>query len=90
MLLYEAQIAQGKFEEAEQSLVQAAEVNPRYFPQLAQFYERLGKWPEAASAYEQAIAGAQKPSRDLQIRYAAALINTDGGGAKARGVLRIC
>jgi tetratricopeptide (TPR) repeat protein len=88
LLLYEAQVAQGKIIEAEQSLIQAAEVNPRYFPQLAQFYERTGKWPEAASAYEQAIAGSQKPSRDLQIRYAAALINTEDGGAKARGVLQ--
>lgn len=88
LLLYEAQVSQGKLAEAEQSLIQAAEVNPRYFPQLAQFYERTGQWPEAASAYEQAIAGARQPSRDLQIRYAAALINMEGGGAKARGVLQ--
>lgn len=88
LLLYEAQIAQGKLAEAEQSLVQAAEVNPRYFPQLAQFYERVGKWPEAASAYEQAIEGSRQPSRDLQIRYAAALMNSEGGGAKARTVLQ--
>ncbi len=88
LLLYEAQISQGKIDEAEQSLVQAAEINPRYFAQLAQFYERHGKWPEAASAYAEAIAGARQPSRDLQMRYAAALINTDGGGAKAREVLQ--
>ena len=88
LLLYEAEVSQGKLAEAEQSLIQAAEVNPRYFPQLGQFYERAGKWPEAASAYEQALAGSRQPSRDLQIRYAAALINTeDGGGAKAREVL---
>ena len=88
LLLYEAQIAQGKFPEAEQSLIQAADVNPRYFPQLGQFYERAGKWPDAASAYEQAIASSPKPSRDLQLRYAAALINMEGGGAKARRVLQ--
>jgi predicted Zn-dependent protease len=87
ILLYEAQIAQGKLDEAEQSLVQAAEVNPRYFAQLGQFYERRGNWNSAAEAYEQAIAGARQPSRDLQLRYAAALINMEGGGAKARGVL---
>ena len=52
LLLYEAQISQGKLDEAEQSLVQAAEINPRYFAQLGQFYERQGKWAEAASAYE--------------------------------------
>jgi tetratricopeptide (TPR) repeat protein len=88
LLLYEAQVSQGKIVEAEQSLIQAAEVNPRYFPQLAQFYERVGKWPEAASAYEAAIEGSQKPSRDLQIRYAAALINSEGGGEKARAILQ--
>ena len=88
LLLYEAQISQGKITEAEQSLIQAAELNPRYAAQLAQFYERLGKWPEAASAYEEAIAGSRQPSRDMQLRYAAALINTEGGGAKARGVLQ--
>ena len=87
LLLYEAQIAQGKIAEAERSLIQAAEVNPRYFSRLAQFYERAGKWPEAASAYEQAIAGSREPSRDWQIRYALSLINTAGGGAKARAVL---
>ena len=87
ILLYEAQVSQGKLEEAEQSLVQAAEVNPRYFAQLGQFYERQGKWEGAASAYEQAMAGNRQPSRDLQIRYAAALINIDGGGEKARGLL---
>ena len=87
LLLYEAQISQGKFDDAEKSLVQAAEVDPRYFAQLAQFYERQGKWEESAAAYEEAIGSAQKPSRDLQIRYAAALINIDGGGAKARQVL---
>lgn len=88
LLLYEARIAQGKLDEAEQSLVQAAEINPRYFAQLAQFYERVGKWPDAAAAYAEAIGNLQQPSRELQLRYAAALINTEGGGAKARGVLQ--
>ena len=71
---------------AEQSLVQAAEIDPRYFAQLAQFYERQGKWEDSAAVYEEAIGNSQKPSRDLQIRYAAALINTDGGAVKARTV----
>ncbi len=88
LLLYEAHVAQGRIADAEQALVQAAEVNPRYFPQLAQFYERTGKWPQAAAAYQEAIAGSRQPSRDLQIRYAAALINTEGGGDKARVVLQ--
>jgi len=90
LLLYEAQVSQGKLDEAEQSLVQAAEINPRYFAQLAQFYERQGKWEDSAAAYEEAISSARQPSRDLQIRYAAALINMDGGAAKARQVAGVC
>ncbi len=87
LLLYEAQIAQGKVEDAEQSLLQAAEIDPRYYAQLGQFYERQGKWEDSAGAYAEAIAGARQPSRDLQLRYAAALINLEGGGDKARQVL---
>jgi tetratricopeptide (TPR) repeat protein len=88
LLIYEAKIQLGKLDEAEQSLVQAAEVNPRYFPQLGQFYERSGKWADAAAAYEAALGSGTQPSRDLQLRYAAALINTEDGGAKAREVLQ--
>ena len=87
LLLYEAQISQGKLEDAERSLTQAAEIDPRYFAQLGQFYERQGNWAESAAAYEEAIGGSRQPSRDLQIRYAAALINMEGGAAKARQVL---
>ena len=54
---------------------------------LGQFYERQDKWDEAAAAYAEAITSSPKPSRDVQIRYAAALINTDDGAAKAREVL---
>lgn len=87
LLLYEAQATQGHVEEAEQALAQAAEINPRYSSTLGQFYERQGKWAEAASAYEAAIGAARQPNRDLQIRYAAALISSEDGAAKARGVL---
>ena len=87
LLLYEAYIAAGKLDEAEQALVQAAEINPRYFAQLGQFYERTNKWAEAAAAYEEAIGASKQPSRDLQIRYAAALINVPDGAAKAMPVL---
>jgi tetratricopeptide (TPR) repeat protein len=55
LLLYEAQATQGKFEEAEQALVQAAEVNPRYYSTLGQFYERQGQWADAATAYDYAF-----------------------------------
>lgn len=87
MLLYEAQIQQGRFAEAEQSLTQAAQIDPRYFAQLGQFYERQGNWEDSAAAYAEAIGSQKQPSRDLQLRYAAALINVDGGGARARQVL---
>jgi predicted Zn-dependent protease len=87
LLLHEAQIAADRIEDAERSLVQAAEIDPRYFSSLGQFFERQGKWADAAAAYEGALGNSQKPSRDLQLRYAAALINMDGGAAKARAVL---
>ena len=87
LLLHEAQITEGKLEEAERSLAQAAEIDPRYYSSLGQFYERQGQWDEAAGAYEAALGGWPKPSRDLQTRYAAALINTESGAAKARTVL---
>jgi tetratricopeptide (TPR) repeat protein len=87
LLLYEAQATQGHLDEAEQTLVQAAEINPRYYSTLGQFYERQGKWSDAAAAFEEAIGASRQPSRDLQLRYAAALINMEGGAAKARTVL---
>ena len=87
LLLYEAQVSQGKLDEAEQSLVQAAEIDPRYYAQLGQFYERQGKWEDSAGAYEEAIGSSRQPSRDLQIRYAAVLINMEGGAVKARQIL---
>lgn len=87
LLLHEAQMMDGRVDDAERSLAQAAEIDPRYFSSLGQFYERQGQWEEAASAFESALSSAQKPSRDLQIRYAAALINTESGAAKARDVI---
>lgn len=87
LLLYEAYATQGKVNEAEQALGHAAEINPRYFAQLGQFYERTNKWASAAEAYEQALGATKQPTRDLQVRYAAALINVDGGAAKALPVL---
>jgi len=87
LLLYEAQVSQGKMEDAEQSLVRAADIDPRYFAQLGQFYERQANWEDSAAAYEQAIGNSRQPSRDLQIRYAAVLINMEGGAAKARQIL---
>lgn len=87
VILYEAQIAIGRIDEAGESLAAAAEINPLHWASLAQFYERRDKWAEAAAAYEAAIGSVRQPSRDLYIRYAATLLNIDGGAGKARGVL---
>lgn len=87
LLLHEAQLSADRLEEAERSLTQAAEIDPRYYSSLGQFFERQGKWDEAAEAYEAAVGSNPKPSRDLQIRYAAALINTESGATKARTIL---
>jgi predicted Zn-dependent protease len=87
LLLHDAQAAEGRMEDAERSLATAAEIDPRYYSSLGQFYERQNRWPEAAGAYGEAVGAARPPSRDLQIRYAAALINTESGAEKARTIL---
>jgi tetratricopeptide (TPR) repeat protein len=87
LLLYEAQATLGRIDEAGQTLLAAAQINPRYWQTLGQFHERRDNWEDAAAAYAEAIAASPKPNRDVQIRYAAALINIDGGAGKARGVL---
>jgi tetratricopeptide (TPR) repeat protein len=87
VLLYEAQTTLGRLDDAGETLLAAAQINPRYWPTLGQFYERQDKWEEAVSAYAEAVAASRQPSRDVQIRYAAALINAENGAGKARTVL---
>ena len=87
VLLYEAYATSGKLDQAEEVLIGAALINPRYWAQLGQFYERGSKWDEAAAAYEQALKGMRQPSRDVQVRLATALLNTDDGAPRARVVL---
>jgi len=87
VLLYEAQATLGRIDDAGQTLLAAAQINPRYWATLGQFYERQDKWDDAAAAYAEAVTGTQKPGRDVQIRYAAALINTERGAGKAREIL---
>ncbi len=87
VLLYEAQTTLGRIDEAGATLQAAAQINPRYWPTLGQFYERQDKWDDAAAAYAEAIGASKQPNRDVQIRYAAALINSEGGAGKARTVL---
>jgi tetratricopeptide (TPR) repeat protein len=86
-LLAEAKTQLGKVDEATDALQAAAEINPRYAVSLADLYERQGKWADAAAAYARALVGNRNPSRDLRIRYASALLNVEGGAAKARDVI---
>ncbi len=88
LLLHDAKVTLGKLDEAEKALVGAAQINPRYLAQLGQFYERQGKWADAAGAYGEAVKSARGgPGRDLQLRLAGALANVVGGAPKAREVL---
>jgi len=87
LLLYEAYASSGKMDEAEKALIGAAQINPRYWAQLGQFYERGSKWAEAAGAYEEALKGMRQPSRDVQFRLVTALLNTENGATRARAVL---
>ena len=84
LLLHEAYASSGKIDEAEAALLEAAQINPRYWAQLGQFYERRDKWEEAAAAYQQALQGTRQPSRDLRLRLAGALLNVPDGNARAR------
>jgi tetratricopeptide (TPR) repeat protein len=86
-LLAEARSALGRIDEAAQALEAAAEINPRYWVTLGDMYERQRKWPEAASAYSEAVQGIRNPTRDLRIKLANALVNVDGGASKAQEVL---
>ena len=86
-LLAEARTSLGRIDEAAEALEAAAEINPRYWVSLGDLYERQGQWPEAASAYSEAVQGIRNPSRDLRIKLANALLNVDGGAAKAQEVL---
>ena len=90
-LLAEARLNLGRIDGAIEAMEAAAELNPRYFVSLGDLYERQNRWPDAAGAYEQAIANARGgASRDLKLRYAAALLNVGESASvsKARDVLK--
>lgn len=90
-LLAEARISTGRIDAAVEAMEAAAELNPRYYMSLGDLYERQDRWPEAAAAYEQAMANARGgPSRDLRLRYATALLNVpeEKNATKARDVLK--
>jgi len=87
VLLYEAFATAGKIDEAEKALLGAAQINPRYWAQLGQFYERQNKWEDAVGAYSEAVKAMRQPNRDVQLRLVAALLNVDDGAPRARAVL---
>jgi tetratricopeptide (TPR) repeat protein len=89
-LLADARVAVGRVAEAADALERAAEIDPRRYSALAELYERLGKFPEAAEAYGNAMAAVRSPSRDLRLRYASALLNVPERAAheRARDVLK--
>ncbi len=87
VLLSEAYGTTGKTDEAVKALRGAAQINPRYWPQLGQFYERRNQWDDAVGAYEEAVKAMRQPNRDVQLRLVAALLNVAGGGPRARAVL---
>jgi tetratricopeptide (TPR) repeat protein len=90
-LLAEARLSVGKVDAAIEAMEAAAELNPRYYLSLGDLYERANRWPDAAAAYERAMATTKGgASRDLRLRYATALLNVaePQSAAKARDVLK--
>jgi tetratricopeptide (TPR) repeat protein len=90
-LLAEARLSLGRVDAAIEAMEAAAELNPRFYLSLGDLYERQNRWEDAAGAYERAIANSRGPAtRDLRLRYAAALLNVvePQSVAKARDVLK--
>jgi tetratricopeptide (TPR) repeat protein len=90
-LLAEARLSLGRVDGAIEAMEMAAELNPRHYLALGELYERQNRWQDAAKAYEQALSNTKGPSsRDLRLRYAAALLNAgdDESAAKSRDVLK--
>jgi cytochrome c-type biogenesis protein CcmH/NrfG len=88
-LLADARVALKQYDEAAEALTSAAGIQPRYYVQLGELYERQGKWADAAGAFGEAVANLRAPSRDLRFRWVAALLNIPGGvgAGKARDAL---
>ena len=68
----------------------AAEINPRNYAVLGDLYERQSRWADAAAAYEQALANPRSATREMRLRYFAALLNSSdkASAAKARDGLK--
>jgi tetratricopeptide (TPR) repeat protein len=89
-LLAEARLKLGRTDAAIEAMQTAAELNPRHYISLADLLERENRWQDAAAAYERALASRGPASRDLRLRYAAALLNvgTQESAGKSRDVLK--
>ncbi len=86
-MLADAHLALGQVDRAVEALESAAEINPRFYAALAELHERQDKWADAAAAYAKAVAAGQGGGRNLQLRWASALLNVEGGAAKAKEVI---
>jgi tetratricopeptide (TPR) repeat protein len=87
-LLAEGYQGAGRPADAVALMADAATAEPRFYLPLAELYERMRQWKDAANAYEQAVE--QFPRNgDLKTRWAMALLSMSGdvGAAKARDVL---
>lgn len=85
----EAYVQAGRVADAIKVLSQAAGREPSFYAPLAQLYEQIDRWNDAANTYEKALQqGVAGP--ELQRRYAVALLNAQrpGDAAKARDVLQ--
>lgn len=88
-LLGEARRFMGQPAAAIEAYERAAEINPRNNVLLAELYEQQGRWSDAIGAYERALANPRAATREIRLRYFAALLSGDKSQiAKARDGLK--
>lgn len=89
-MLGDARLAMKNLNGAIEAYEMAAEINPRNYAVLGDLYERQGRWADAATAYEQALANPRSATREMRLRYFAALLNSSdkASAAKARDGLK--
>jgi tetratricopeptide (TPR) repeat protein len=88
-LLADAYAQAGRTEDAIKLLAQAAEREPSFYQSLAELYERIGRWRDAADSYKKATEQGAG-SREVTRRWALALLNSQrpGDPANARDLLQ--
>jgi len=88
-LLVDTYAAANRTEEAVRWLEDAVLFNPRLYSTLGDFYGRIRRWSDAATAYDQALRLAPG-SFDLRARYGSMLLNAGGraNAQRARDILR--